>query len=151
MLRVNPPAITPQYEISGILAVWSGSDKEFFWAFELPPILQRKRENRLYGFAFLSGNRRQTQEGLLSNSDSFEKNYPAKLKSAVSRIMRPRVLVSLIDNPALLTDVLESVADRAPLTVRSLNFHASGGRFPRISTVFEYQPALGEVVRRFGS
>src|SRR5437870_4033013 len=83
--------------------------------------------------------------------DSFEKNYPAKLKSAVSRIMRSRVLVSLIDNPALLTDVLESVADRVPLTVRSLNFHASGGRFPRISTVFEYQPALGEVVRRFGS
>ena len=83
--------------------------------------------------------------------DSFEKNYPEQLKSAVGEVMRPRVLVSLIDNPALLADVLESVADRAPLAVRSLRFHASGGRFPGSSTVFEYQPALGEVVRRFGS
>ena len=66
-------------------------------------------------------------------------------------ITRPRVLVSLIDNPALLADLLESVVDRAPLAVRSLHFHVSGGRFPRISTVFEYQPALGEVVRRLGS
>ena len=65
--------------------------------------------------------------------------------------MRPPVLVSLIGNPALLADVLESARDMAPPAVRRLHFRASGGRFPRISTVFEYQPALGEVVRRFGS
>lgn len=65
--------------------------------------------------------------------------------------MRLQVLASLIDNPALLADVPESVRDMAPLAVRSLHFHASGERFPRISTVFEYQPALGEVVRRFES
>jgi hypothetical protein len=65
--------------------------------------------------------------------------------------MRPQVLASLIDNQALLVDVLESVKDRAPLVVRSPHFHASDGRFPRISTVFEYLPALDEVVRRFGS
>ena len=64
-----------------------------------------------------------------------KKNYPEQLKSAVGEVMRPRVLVSLIDNPALLADVLESVADRAPLAVRSLRFHASGGRFPGSSTV----------------
>jgi hypothetical protein len=28
VLRVNPPTITPHYKISGILAVWPGSDKE---------------------------------------------------------------------------------------------------------------------------
>ena len=65
--------------------------------------------------------------------------------------MRPPVLASLINNPTLLADVLESVADRAPLAVRNLHFHASGGHFLRISTIFEYQPALGGVVRRFGS
>jgi hypothetical protein len=63
--------------------------------------------------------------------------------------MRPQVLASLIGNPALLADVPESVKDRAPRAVRSLYLHASGGRFLRISTVFEYQPAPGEVVRRF--
>ena len=48
-------------------------------------------------------------------------------------------------------NVLESVGDRAPLAVRNLHLHASGGHFLRISTIFEYQPALGGVVRRFGS
>ena len=66
-------------------------------------------------------------------------------------IMRRRVLALLIDNPALLADVLESVADRAPPAVRSPHSHGSGGRFPRISTVFEYLPALDEVARRFES
>ena len=66
----------------------------------------------------------------------------------VLQIMRLQVLASPIDNPALLADVPESVRDTAPLAVRSPHFHASGGRFPRIATVFEYQPALGEVVRR---
>jgi hypothetical protein len=58
---------------------------------------------------------------------------------------------SLIDNSALLADVPESVKDRVPRAVRSPHLRAFGGRFPRISTVFESRPVLGEVVRRFES
>ena len=58
---------------------------------------------------------------------------------------------SLIDNSALLADVLESLRDMAPPAVRSPHLRAFGGRFPRISTVFEYRPVLGEVVSRFES
>jgi len=54
-----PALVWPK--LTAVYAIRSDLTSEFlgtgvFWVFEIAPILQRERENRLYGFAFLLGN-----------------------------------------------------------------------------------------------